>query len=1501
MSGKRILKAAGWTALVLLGLVLLGVAGGILFIRSSVGERWLADTAISVLDKSGIHLSVKEVAGPLPQRLFLKDVRLADAQGVWLTIPECSIQLRLSALLRGQLVIENLTVLSPELLRLPVLPPSEPAPPSEPLSFLKPEGLESLASTFAGIAKHITLNDLKLDRLRIEKPVVGTPLAFSLAGTGPLTDWHGTLKLEEAVPEGWQIQGELLLGNQGSWLTTPLPDAAVSLHLDGRLHGKPYSEVSSVSFADLSKKYEGVPDVELQTLVSLRGPLLSLDWFDAAFPGGQLRIRKGVLSQKKLGGALSVFLDHPSTLSTFLSSVLSPVSLPFDFASLDVELSGSPENPSFMLHAGIEDIFSHETPATHESESFLSGTPVNVLTQWQIQLEEVFHSPRLRTKGALYLSALRADNKDRAESEPENAVLAELGETGLAVHIQGEAAKEGDTLSLPVLLVQSRLLLLSGAGSMDQRSGKAEAKVRLDIPELGVMAELEPVASLLAASSIQDVAGRVQFEGNVRRETSSTAFTGALELVCRNMRWGMERLQSLLGNELRTACSFSFLASKEGILGEVKDAVFRAGSKEAVLTADGNVRLDVPALGPNMVSESQGKIDAEVRVEIGDLASVTSAVSGGIQARLQAHGPLSGADVRVEVSSPSVHLPSAVLENVQFQLRSSALGREGGKGILQLDSTVIDTRQKDKEKPSIPVHFITHWDIGTQTFALQSLRLQAPGLELEGELRGDFHSKGLDGALALSVKDWSVLAALGGIPLQGEPARLNLRLRSTPKQLLAADWTFGSLDMGTFGIRRFQGKASVEDLFVSPVLALTSTWGAGNIADFTWNSGKASINGRERFQIAALLQGQLAANIRTELSLSQQQLALQTLELSVQPKPQQKRIGVRLVQPSLVGFKEGNLSVNGLSLAVLPEGSFSLQGHSTAKELSFEAVLKGIPLSLARQFTTAPTPDGILEGRLFLQGTPERPQGTLRIIADHIRYPETALTPATVQIDGKLVQGAAPHLEFALEARGLGTTPATGHAVLPVRFTGGIPELVSNRPLEGSLFWNGPLAPLWQFVPLANSTLTGQGHLEASLSGTLEAPQGSAQLQLRGAQFEDILAGFMLTDINTDIELNPYGSSRVRISAGDGQGGSLRVNGTVGALNDGLPLQLRGEVLSLSPLHRADLNLTLSGSADITGPVTQALVKAALVINNGSFQIVRSFGTNIPTLNVVDASTLTSVPAAKSAGGESSSEGPVLDVTVTLPNQFFVRGKGLESEWKGRLQVTGPVSNPSITGQLVSIRGVFGLIGKEFTLTKGVVNFSGATPPDPLLDIVVSYNAPNITAMATVSGTATSPSLTLSSQPPLPQDEIVAQVLFGKSSSSLSRVEAIQLAAEVGMLAGFGNDGPNLFNEARSTFGLDVLRFGSIQQGRAQQRGRPSPFLQPGAGGNSQADDEENAVPALEVGKYVMDNVYVGLEQGMNGDTGGVRVEIDLTPHFSIEGSSTPQGSEIGASWKLDY
>src|SRR3546814_20236624 len=64
----------------------------------------------------------------------------------------------------------------------------------------------------------------------------------------------------------------------------------------------------------------------------------------------------------------------------------------------------------------------------------------------------------------------------------------------------------------------------------------------------------------------------------------------------------------------------------------------------------------------------------------------------------------------------------------------------------------------------------------------------------------------------------------------------------------------------------------------------------------------------------------------------------------------------------------------------------------------------------------------------------------------------------------------------------------------------------------------------------------------------------------------------------------------------------------------------------------------------------------------------------------------------------------ILDVVVEMPRRVFVRGRGLDSEWSGRLSVQGPASSPSVTGTLDLVRGELSVVGKPFTLKAGKVD-----------------------------------------------------------------------------------------------------------------------------------------------------------------------------------------------------
>ena len=131
--------------------------------------------------------------------------------------------------------------------------------------------------------------------------------------------------------------------------------------------------------------------------------------------------------------------------------------------------------------------------------------------------------------------------------------------------------------------------------------------------------------------------------------------------------------------------------------------------------------------------------------------------------------------------------------------------------------------------------------------------------------------------------------------------------------------------------------------------------------------------------------------------------------------------------------------------------------------------------------------------------------------------------------------------------------------------------------------------------------------------------------------------------------------------------------------------------------------------------------------------------------------------------------------------------------------------------------GNYEFAGKRFTLTRGRIGFDGSAPPDPQLDIAASADLSGTNATVTVRGSALRPEIVFSSVPAMPEEELLARVLFGSSVSQISAPEALQLGAAVASLHGGGGLDP--INKLRSAIGLDRLRIVSADAALGRQTG----------------------------------------------------------------------------------
>ncbi len=178
--------------------------------------------------------------------------------------------------------------------------------------------------------------------------------------------------------------------------------------------------------------------------------------------------------------------------------------------------------------------------------------------------------------------------------------------------------------------------------------------------------------------------------------------------------------------------------------------------------------------------------------------------------------------------------------------------------------------------------------------------------------------------------------------------------------------------------------------------------------------------------------------------------------------------------------------------------------------------------------------------------------------------------------------------------------------------------------------------------------------------------------------------------------------------------------------------------------------------------------------------------------------------------------------------------------------------------------GTFSLAGTTLTFSRGKVSFEGAgvtNKIDPSLDFEADSATSTGTAMLLVSGYASAPKITLASTPALPQDEVLAQLLFGRSAKELGPFQYAEIAAALADLSGTTSGASNPLDRVRKGLGLDRLSVG----GGA-----------PGGSGSSSA-------ATVEAGKYVANGVYVGAKQGTTGAQTQAVVQVDIYKGLKVE------------------
>lgn len=588
---------------------------------------------------------------------------------------------------------------------------------------------------------------------------------------------------------------------------------------------------------------------------------------------------------------------------------------------------------------------------------------------------------------------------------------------------------------------------------------------------------------------------------------------------------------------------------------------------------------------------------------------------------------------------------------------------------------------------------------------------------------------------------------------------------------------------------------------------------------------------------------------------------------------------IRLAAPTRVTLRaDGGFELARAAIALPRSGALTAEGRWGPDQADLRANLTRLDLAGLAPFAPGAAPVGSVTGEARVTGPVTAPEVT-----------------ATLRGTG-LGSGLAPglprgDLRLALRRVASGLLTAEGQASLGpqnrLTFTARFPQgPAAAAPFEGRL--DGTLdagALSAPFLSAGADRVTGRLTLGLRATGTLAAPVLGGEARIASGSYRNAPLGVALTDIAG--VLRPLGDRLAAdITGRTPSNGRLAVAGTIAPLAANIPVDLAITATQAQPVSSDLLRATLDAQLRLSGAVGTGLTLAGPVqVRRADILVPDRFGGSVRTLQPVrEIGTppgRAPRPEARRAEAGSAAVPIALNIAVDAPRAVFVRGRGLDAEVGGRIQVGGTVAAPQIEGGLDLVRGELSLAGRRLAFDRGRLVWTGDLLPD--LTLRATSQAGSYALVAEVTGPPTRPKLSFTSTPELPPDEVLARLLFDRQLRDLGPFEIAQIAAAIAGQAGIIGGGEGVLGRLRQGLALDRLAVGSSDQ-------RPG---ETGEGGG----------PTVEAGRYVADGVYVGVRQGAEPGSTRAAVRVDLTRRLRLEAETGDReaGNRVGLSYEWQW
>ncbi|WP_449221012.1 translocation/assembly module TamB domain-containing protein [Tistrella mobilis] len=1488
-----------------MGLVVIligGIGGAAIWADSEQGRETIAGLARDGIEAAGLGpVELPAIEGSLFGRLHLPRLRIGDPADPWLVADDVTFSWRPSALLAGRIEIATIAAE-----RIKLAPPPDdgtPPPPSEPFDprtvRLPDEGMLPPLS--------LDLRKLSVSLLELDPRLTGLDAPAMLGVDGAARIGRGDISwarldvhrldgpagrvsaaLETDLGTG-RLDVDLVAEEAEGGLVATMADLPGRPPITARLEGSGPLEGWT---GRLTAGVEGLADLETGIRLALRpDPSLQLqgelDWAgmgralagaDAATPaGGDAPADQPVpplvlASEAPLTFDLSVLQPDAQTLTIDRLALAAGGVMFSGTAGMDTG-TGAVQARLTGSASGTAPILALAQPAAL-SAATLSLDVDGTWPAIDARLAATLAAPQLQGvgDGGPFASAARltaaVTGRAPAQDLPADLDLAldldldgprpaalglppEAADGVLSLKTRGSFDGAAGKVVIDAALLDIGTANLSATGSYALDDGTIDAQAGLSAEKLSRLATLAGLPQLAGTLGVD-----VTVTGN-----PASRLVADVSAEGRSMQLGIPEADAALAGRIDLATRVT-VAGDGGITAEnlsLATGTTRLAGRAALGAGGGldgtvlNLAVrDLGRLAETLGAPAAGRLEADIA-----LAGNLSDPAARVNARL-ADGRLGSIDVqrltldldgRNLLSAPTgrVALDGATAEG-PLRLTAEAASADGGK---RLDVTAL----------ALDFAGTTARGQAAVTLANALVRgrldINAPDLAPLGRLAG----LDLGGRLSLDVDLGADRRGRQTVKADGEAAALSVAGSVSADRLtLDADMV---LDQGRPG-----GRATVAAERVT----------AGPVQLATLQATATPEGAATAFALAATgnFKGRLTLDAGGNLATDRQGAMVLTLDrLKGQALGEELGLGapatVRLADATRIDLPE---------LRIGKAGRIVLDAVMAPDRVTAEGRLTAVPLDPLRRFQVPIGNGGRLDGTLDLALGPRGREGRVGLTIRDLPVDAEVEGMETPVISGDIDATLGDRVaDLDLSIAGLGEQPLTITAKAPLQpFRRGAPTdiaLDEAGPVEGRLRWQGDLGRLALAAGIDGQRFAGRIDADMTVNGTIADPDVAGGIRLRDAAYENQDVGTLLTGITGEIGVSGRCCLSVKLDARDGGSGTVAVNGTVNLQDLADPrMDINVKIDQARLVRRDDVDAVVDGNLAMTGGLGDGQLGGTVTVRQAEVRLISTGGPSVRTIDVVEVRNGRVVADPGSPEQQQQASGGLaLNIDVRAPGRIFVRGRGLDTEWEGDLKVRGTTSTPVINGDLRVVRGEADVVGRTLTFSKGIITFDGLTEIDPRLDIEATLTNADVTAIVQVTGRASAPQLTLTSEPALAQDEILARAFFGKPGAKLSAMDAIRVGQGLATLTGGGGGGFDPTGFARDLFGLDVLDVGT---------------------------DDTGTGASVRAGKYLSDDLFVGVEQGAGSSA--VTVELEVLPNIKIDTEVGAEGgSSVGATWSYDY